>query len=125
MYSMKFYLDLTFVPGPQRNEILSVIGVILNIPNNSHETHLVDLSQYVQFEFSGSFIDFKNIVHSSLERIPNLDYLVTEDTLKENTLTLLKTGDLEQLDIYFCDFCGAFFSSEEGKYLHERAHYFY
>ena len=125
MYSMKFYLDLTFVPGPQRNEILSVISVISNIAINSHETNLVKLTQYVEFEFSGSLIDFEDMVRSSLERIPNLDYVVTQDSLKENTLTLLKTGDLEQLAIYFCDFCGAFFNSEEGKYLHERAHYLY
>ncbi|HKU84415.1 MAG TPA: hypothetical protein VJP58_10270 [Candidatus Nitrosocosmicus sp.] len=122
---MKFFLDLTFVPGPQRNEILSAISVISNIPINSPEINFKELPQYVEFEFSGSLIDFEDILRTSLERISYLDYIVTQDSLKENTLTLLKTGDLEQLDIYFCDFCGSFFNSEEGKYIHERAHYLY
>ena len=122
---MKFFLDLTFVPGPQRNEILSAISVISNIPINSPEINLKERPQYVEFEFSGSLIDFEDILRTSLEGISYLDYIVTQDSLKENTLTLLKTGDLEQLDIYFCDFCGSFFNSEEGKYIHERAHYLY
>ena len=122
---MKFFLDLTFVPGPQRNEILSAINVISNIPINSLENNLKERPQYVEFEFSGSLTDFEDILRLSLERISYFDYIVTQDSLKENTFTLLKTGDLEQLDIYFCDFCGAFFNSEEGKYIHERAHYLY
>ena len=122
---MRFYLDLSFVPGPQMNEILNAINLIPHRLIGSQEIKSVALPQYVEFEFSGSINDFENTLRSSLEKNSILDYVVTRDSLKENTFTLLKTGDLGQLGIYFCDFCGAFFNSEEGKYIHERAHYFY
>jgi len=122
---MKFYLDLTFIRGSHRNEILRAINVFSNLLINPYEINSEELPRYVEFEFSGSITDFEDIVRSSLERSSILEYVVTQDLLKENTFTLLKPGNLEQLDIYFCDFCGAFFNSEEGKYIHERAHYFY
>jgi len=122
---MRFYLDLSFVPGPQMNEIFNAINLIPHRLIGSQEINSVALPQYVEFEFSGSINDFEDALHSSLEKNSILDYVVTRDSLKENTFTLLKTGDLGQLGIYFCDFCGAFFNSEEGKYIHERAHYFY
>lgn len=122
---MRFYLDLSFVPGPQINEILDVINLIPHRLIGSQEINSVAIPQYVEFEFSGSINDFEDDLRLSLEKNSILDYVVTRDSLKENTLTLLKTGDLGQLGIYFCDFCGAFFNSEEGKYIHERAHYFY
>ena len=122
---MRFYLDLSFVPGPQMNEIFNAINLIPHRLIGSQEIKSVALPQYVEFEFSGSINDFENTLRSSLEKNSILDYVVTRDSLKENTFTLLKTGDLGQLGIYFCDFCGAFFNSEEGKYIHERAHYFY
>ena len=122
---MRFYLDLSFVPGPQMNEILNAINLIPHRLIGSQEIKSVALPQYVEFEFSGCINDFGNALRSSLEKNSILDYVVTRDSLKENTFTLLKTGDLGQLGIYFCEFCGAFFNSEEGKYIHERAHYFY
>ena len=122
---MRFYLDLSFVPGPQMNEIFNAINLIPHRLIGSQEIKSVALPQYVEFEFSGSINDFEDALRSSLEKNSILDYVVTRDSLKENTFTLLKTGDLRQLGIYFCDFCGAFFNSEEGKYIHERAHYFY
>lgn len=122
---MRFYLDLSFVPGPQMNEIFNAINLIPHRLIGSQEIKSVALPQYVEFEFSGSINDFENTLRSSLEKNSILDYVVTRDSLKENTFTLLKTGDLGQLGIYFCEFCGAFFNSEEGKYIHERAHYFY
>ena len=122
---MRFYLDLSFVSGQHINEILNVINLISHSPINSQEISSEVPSLYVEFEFSGSIIDFENALRLSLERNSITEYEVTQDSQKENTLTLLKSGDLGQLGIYFCDFCGAFFNSEEGKYIHERAHYFF
>lgn len=122
---MNIYLDLSFVPSSDRNEILSAINGISHRIFTSKEFSMEELPQSVEFEFSGSVADFEDTLRSSLERKTILDYVVAQDSQKENTFTLLKSGDLEQLHIYFCDFCGAFFNSEEGKYLHERAHYFY
>jgi hypothetical protein len=122
---MRFYLDLTFVSGQHLNEIFNAINLIPHRPIKSHEINSEALSQYVEFEFSGSITDFEDALHLSLKRNSIIDYVVAQDSQKENTFTLLKSGDLGQLGIYFCDFCGAFFNTEEGKYLHERAHYFY
>ncbi len=122
---MRFYLDLSFVSGQHLNEILNAINLIPHRPIKSHEISSEALLQYVEFEFSGSVIDLENALRLSFERNSITEYEVTQDSQKENTLTLLKSGDLGQLGIYFCDFCGAFFNSEEGKYIHERAHYFF
>lgn len=122
---MRFYLDLSFVSGQHLNEIFNAINLIPHRPIKSHEINSEALSQYVEFEFSGSITDFEDALHLSLKRNSIIDYVVAQDSQKENTFTLLKSGDLGQLGIYFCDFCGAFFNTEEGKYLHERAHYFY
>jgi len=122
---MRFYLDLSFVSGPHLNKIYNAINLIPHRPVKSHETNSEALPQYVELEFSGSLTDFEDALHSSLKRNSIVEYVVAQDSQKENTITLLKSGDLGQLGIYFCDFCGGFFNTEEGKYLHERAHYFY
>ena len=122
---MRFYLDLSFVSGQHLNEILNAINLIPHRPIKSHEINSEALPQYIEFEFSGSITDFENTLHLSLKRNSIVNYVVAQDSQKENTFTLLKSGDLGQLGIYLCDFCGAFFNTEEGKYLHERAHYSY
>ena len=122
---MRFYLDLSFVPGRHMIEIFNAINLISHRLINSRGIEPEALPQYVEFEFSGSITDFEDALRLSLERNSITDYVVTQDSLKENTFTLLKIGDLGQLSIYFCDFCGAFFNTEEGKYIHERAHYFF
>lgn len=43
----------------------------------------------------------------------------------ENTLAVLKVGDIQQFGMFVCDFCGAVFNSEDEKYIHQRAHYFF
>ncbi|WP_458721679.1 hypothetical protein [Candidatus Nitrosocosmicus sp. R] len=116
---------MSFVSGQHLNEIFKAINLIPQRPIKSQEVNSEALSQYVEFEFSGSITDFEDALHLSLKRNFIVDYVVAQDSQKENTFTLLKSGDLGQLGIYFCDFCGAFFNTEEGKYLHERAHYFY
>jgi hypothetical protein len=52
------------------------------------------------------------------------DFIVTENTEKENEITLLKKGDLEQLGIYLCTHCGVSFGSEIQRIVHQRIHYF-
>ncbi len=48
-----------------------------------------------------------------------------QDTQTENTLTLLKDGDIGQLGIFICDFCGALFNSEDEQYIHQKAHFLF
>jgi hypothetical protein len=52
------------------------------------------------------------------------DFVVTENTEKQNEITLLKIGDIEQLGIYLCTHCGVAFGSEIQRTVHQRIHYF-
>lgn len=77
------------------------------------------------FDFNDSFSEFEKHVRKTVDSHKNLHYDVAVDSKEDNTLTLLKPDDLEQLGIFICEFCGAVSSSEEEKYIHERAHYFF
>ena len=78
-----------------------------------------------EFEYSLSFTEFEGLIRKAVGSYKNQIYEVAVDTEGNNTLTLLKPNDLEQLGIFICNFCGAVSSSEEEKYIHERAHYFF
>ena len=77
------------------------------------------------FEFHGSIKEFEDLLTSALHKKSIKEYVIAQDTEKENTLSILKSGDLGQSGILSCDFCGAVFHSEDEKYIHQRAHYFY
>ena len=77
------------------------------------------------FEFHGSIKEFEGLLTSILLKNSIKEYVITQDMEKENTIAILKSGDLRQLGILVCDFCGAVFHSEDEKYIHQRAHYFY
>ena len=47
---MRFYLDLSFVPGPQMNEIFNAINLIPHRLIGSQEINSVALPQYVELE---------------------------------------------------------------------------
>jgi len=76
------------------------------------------------FEFDGYFSSFKGLLRLVLQNNSMNDYVVTEDLDSENTFVVLKKGDIEQLGLLLCDFCGLACASEEEKYIHQRAHYF-
>ncbi|MBA2268214.1 MAG: hypothetical protein H0W19_07755 [Nitrosopumilus sp.] len=77
------------------------------------------------FEFHGSIKEFEGQLTSILLKNSIKEYVIAQDMEKENTIAILKSGDLRQLGILVCDFCGALFHSEDEKYIHQRAHYFY
>ena len=122
---MRYYLDLSFVSSQHINNIFNSINLLSNHLINSQVIKAEALPLYAEFEYDGSIDDFEEALRLSLQRDSIMDYVLTRDSQKENTFTLLKTGDLGQLGIYFCDFCGAFFNSGDEKFIHERAHYFY
>ena len=76
------------------------------------------------FKFNGYLSGFKGLLKLVLQNNSIDDYIVAEDLESENTLVFLKEGDIEQLNIWLCDFCGLACASEEEKYIHQRAHYF-
>jgi hypothetical protein len=51
------------------------------------------------------------------------DFVVAENTEKENEIAILKKGDIEQLGIYLCTHCGVSFESEIQRIVHQRIHY--
>ena len=59
-----------------------------------------------------------------LENALPKDYVVAENTKDPQELAVLKKGDLEQLNLYFCSFCAMVFGSETEKNLHQKVHYF-
>lgn len=93
-----------------------------NSNSNSSQKNNMKMSIY---EYPGSIKDFQDIIASILKKNNLDDYVVTQDTEAENTLTILKDGDIQQLGVIVCDFCGAVFHDEDEKYLHQRAHYLF
>ncbi len=77
------------------------------------------------FEFPGSLNEFEDILKTILQKNSLNQYVVVQDTETENTIAILKGGDMEQLGILICDFCGAVFSSRDEKYIHQRAHFLF
>lgn len=77
------------------------------------------------FEFPGTLNEFKEFLNIQLKKNSMNEYIVTEDTENVDSLAVLKVGDIEQLGILVCNFCGAVFGSEDEKYIHQRAHYFF
>jgi hypothetical protein len=57
------------------------------------------------------------------KKLPD-DYVVAENMEDPEELAVLKKGDLEQLNLYFCSFCAMVFGSETERNLHQRVHYF-
>ena len=51
------------------------------------------------------------------------DFVVVENTEKENEIAILKKGDIEQLGIFLCTHCGISFESEIQRTVHQRIHY--
>lgn len=76
------------------------------------------------FEFTGYLSSFKGVLRLILQNRSIDDYIVAEDLESENTFIILKQGNIEQLGISICDFCGLICGSEEEKYIHQRIHYF-
>lgn len=56
--------------------------------------------------------------------LSTINYIVAEDLDSENIFIILKDGDIEQIGLLLCDFCGLVCASEEEKYIHQRAHSF-
>lgn len=111
------------------NDVSSVLNAIrhnyaevIDSPNKEID---VSVNGVVVFECLLSFEEFEEQIRKALESYDSGKYIVTVDLENFNTITILKPNNLEQLGIYICDFCGTSSSSEEEKYIHERAHYFY
>lgn len=138
-------LDLTFIPENIRSSLVKSIdlesiaatdtlniGVVTNSynkdkkkdkDNDDKKSSAIGTSVIFYYD-KPSLEELKNSLKNILEK-NNLDqFVVVEDTENENTLAIVKEGDIEQFGMYMCSHCGMVFGSEEEKVVHERIHYF-
>ena len=110
-------IDLSYIPSNVQHIVLDILERLVSS----------------QKEPSGRVITLYN--ERSVERIKHIleeglrlrdlnDYVISENTLDETEIAVLKKGDIEQLGIYVCMHCGMVFESEIQRTIHERVHYF-
>jgi len=63
-------------------------------------------------------------VKHALEQVLQEGYVVAESTDNPAVLAVLKEGDIEQLGLYLCGYCGIIFHNDVERNVHQRAHYF-
>ena len=121
-------VDLSFLP----DDLIPIITYSIDIKpffikeySTSSSSSQKNNTKVSIYEYPGSIRDFQDVIASILKKNYLNDYVVTQDTEAENTLTILKDGDIQQLGVIVCDFCGAVFHDEDEKYLHQRAHYLF
>jgi hypothetical protein len=122
---MDIYVDLSFFPDNLVPLITNSIEIksffVENYSTNSQDRD----TKLSLFNFPGSINEFEDLLKSILQKNSINEYVIAQDTETENTLAILKDGDMRQLGILICDFCGAVFSSEDEKYIHQRAHFLF
>ncbi len=122
---MNIIVDMSFFPDHLIPIVTNSVEINPFYVKNYHVNNQDSTARFSVFEFSGSMKEFEDLLNSSLQKNSIDEYVVVQDMEKENTLTILKIGDIEQLGILICDFCGAVFNSEDEKYIHQRSHYFF
>jgi hypothetical protein len=108
-------IDLSYVPDRVRSLIHESID--LKYHPNQNECTIV-------LQNEANTEEIKTMLEQILKGNTIDDFVVTENTEKENEITLLKQGDLEQLGIFLCTHCGVSFGSEIQRIVHQRIHYF-
>lgn len=107
-------IDLTFTTDRLRNLIQKSIRQNSPIDQNGYTIVLQDEPNL-------------KWVKANLEKLLDendiWDFVVAENTEKENEIAILKKGDIEQLGIYLCTHCGVSFESEIQRIVHQRIHY--
>ena len=123
---MKFKINFSYVNEMDLEPILAAFkDTIPDTIDYFRNKSDIQENRFIEIEYSHSLAELELQLREKLKACSNISYVVTVDLESHNTITLLKPNDLEQLGIFICDFCGAVSSSEEEKYIHERAHYFY
>ncbi len=122
---MNIRVDMSFFPDHLIPTVTNSAEIKPFYVKIYHANNQDSTAKFSVFEFPGSIKEFEDLLNSSLKINSVNGYVAVQDTETENTLTLLKVGDIEQLGILICDFCGAVFSSEDEKYIHQRSHYFF
>ncbi len=124
-------LDLTFLSGNIRSVIVNSEEIkSCSIDYTTNRTNSAVADQHapntiITLDYKKkSLDDFKVILQDILARNHLDNFTIAEDTEAENTIAILREGDLEQFGIYVCKHCGSTFKSIDERILHERIHYF-
>ena len=128
---MDISVDFSFFPDNLMQTVINSLETESSFVKSIQSSSINNNSQRISnptisiFEFSGTLKEFEDLLNCILQKKSIKEYVVVQDTESENALALLKHGDIEQLGILSCDFCGAAFNSEDEKYIHQRAHYLF
>jgi hypothetical protein len=128
-------LDLTFIPDNIRSLIVKCVDLeskarVINEnkvngrENDNGKSNKHTDSTPIFYYDKSSLSQLKNFLENILEKNNLSQFVVVEDTENENTLAIVKEGDIEQFGMHVCGHCGMIFRSEEERVVHERIHYF-
>jgi hypothetical protein len=117
---MAIRVDISYLPEDLKNIILDSMDVQSTL---DHETNNNN-KDVIIFTMENNVQKIKQIVQGILNQNHVNAYIVAENSEKENELTILKQGDMEQFGIYICTHCAMSFESEIQRTIHQRIHYF-
>ena len=126
-------LDLTFVTDNIRSLLLKSIdlksndrlineGSVNGKDNVGRRSKAGSSTLYYHDKLS--LEELRNFLENTLKKNNLTQFVIVEDTENENTLAIVKEGDMEQFGMYVCGHCGMIFGSEDERVVHERIHYF-
>ena len=110
---MVITIDLTFASDRLRNLILKSIDGT-SVKQNENTIELQD-----EFDLQKTRSNLEKLLRENRME----DFVVAENTEKENEIAILKKGDIEQIGIFLCTHCGISFESEIQRIVHQRIHY--
>jgi hypothetical protein len=110
-------IDLSYIPSNIQYIILDIVDRLV-----SSQKEFSDRMITLYNEKSVQTI--KHILEEGLRLKDLNDYVISENTLDETELAVLKKGDIEQLGLYVCMHCGMAFESDIQRTIHQRVHYF-
>jgi hypothetical protein len=122
---MDINLDLSFIPDQLISLILNSIEISPFLVKNCYTSKQSSNTTIYKLEFPGNLKEFEDLLITVLKKNSIEEYILVQDMEKENTFTILRDGDMGQLGILICDFCGALFNSEDEKFIHQRAHFLF
>jgi hypothetical protein len=116
---MAIRVDISYLPEDLKNIILDSMKLKSTL---DHETN--NNKDVIIFNMENNVQKIKQIIQDILSQNHVNAYIVAENSEKENEITILKQGDMEQFGIYICTHCAMSFESEIQRTIHQRIHYF-
>ncbi len=110
-------IDLSYIPSNVQHIVLDIVERLVSSQKESS-------GRVITLYNERSVERIKHILEEGLRLRDLNDYVISENTLDETEIAVLKKGDIEQLGIYVCMHCGMVFESEIQRTIHERVHYF-